>query len=129
MYIQTNIQMKTPDFIIKNKYIIIFLGVVFIAQLLELSSDKISASTIYHYFMYLCYGIMVIFLLTGKKNDNKNLSRIERIKKSLYSHPLRSLIIDSKKAYNEISEKHLLGGGGKTRNKKIEDNNTNQLKN
>lgn len=120
---------KDFDFIKKNKYAIVFLVIVFLAQILDLASDKISNSTIYNYFMYLCYAIMVFYLLTGTKNDKyKNLSRIQKIKKSLVSHPLRSLIIDSKKAYTEISDKHLLGGDVSKGTKKLEDNNTNQLK-
>lgn len=118
---------KDFDFIKKNKYPIIFLVVVFLAQLSELASDKIGSSTIYHYFMYACYFVMVFLLLTVKKDNSKHLSRIERIKKSLLNHPLRNLIIDTKSGYSDISKKLLTGSDVPEESKKLEDKQ-NQLK-
>lgn len=111
----------------KKKYAIAFLVIVFLAQLLELASAKVGNSTIYQYFMYLCYFIMVFLLLTVKKDNSKPLSRIEKLKRSLLNHPLRNLIIDTKAGYNDISKK-LLSDNEVQERKKIEDN-TNQLNN
>jgi len=111
---------KDFDFIKKSKYPIIFLVIVFLAQLLELASDKIGNSTIYHYFMYLCYFVMAFLLLSVKK-EKSNLSRIERIKRSLLNHPLRNLIIDTKKGYTDISKKLLSNGNVPEEPKKLEE--------
>jgi len=110
----------------KKKYAISFLGIVFLAQLLELASDTIANSIIYHYFMYGCYLVMAFLLLTMKKDKSEHLSTMGKIKKSLSDHPLRNLIIDTKDTYNDISKKHLFGDVSKDK-KKLEEKN-NQLK-
>lgn len=111
-----------------KKYAVAFFVIVFLAQLLELASDKIGNSIVYRYFMIICYVIMAFLILTMKKDKSKSLSLSGKIKKSLLNHPLHNLIIDTKKGYTDISKKLLSDGDVPEEPKKLEDN-TNQLKN
>ena len=104
--------------IVKKKYVIYFLVIVFILQLLELASAKIGNSTIFHYLMYTCYFVMTILLLTVKK-DKTNLSFMGRIKRSLFDNSIKNLIIDSKEIFNDIIKIHLPGSVSEE-NKKLE---------